>query len=519
MNELFRIFGWKELQSIAGGRRLTGLSWLLFISFGALFSLSLAHSVQEFLRSEMDDPFVRLVEVNWPHECTNYAINPASQFGDFVGNKFAVKKVRGMYNFNYDFASNIPGNDAMSAVVSVVRQSDIVFELLMSDDAFFIEGDRTTLSLLKKRKSLGARLSSAEGVIVTKSYLKSVGLGLDAESISMEMGNGFAALPLPIAAIVSQLPSEIDVLIHSALHDGIARKRGEASNSPVRWSIEIQEAQESNFHFSDDEWNEITKNLKRNFYNVRPAPHHAGGIVATWNPQNPVLPQFKSSAWISPAKVLNMTISDVSDSTRFRGDPSIIGVMFSEIDSVREFASFIGNSDNSRQLGCDSDLALKVDLSKVKAKESITLFNKIALLLQAVLILATSLLLIFRCNALFELHIEKNRASLGTLKAFGLSNRKIIGVYASIAFVMLLTAFVLSVAFLSLVGPISLEVLKSSMEIRIEDSMDLQYQSFNLLICMIAFVIIPICVVSLKIHSLLRLSPGALVFHRKSTAQ
>ena len=74
----------------------------------------------------------------------------------------------------------------------------------------------------------------------------------------------------------------------------------------------------------------------------------------------------------------------------------------------------------------DDGKRLEIDMRIIETKKNFELFNKLANLLSMALITFSILSLVLYITNLIISHISKNKKSLGTLKAFGLSNNSII---------------------------------------------------------------------------------------------
>ena len=527
MNKLQKVFGWKEFCAIAG-RRGAHILWLGFISLLALLVLGFAESIEQFLREKMDNPHVRLVEVNWPKTCADGG--GFEPFRKFTIRRYGgtISDVQGIVKENDYFFSH-SGKLRYGSIGLVTKQSDILYNLAMSEPSEFLTPVAAS-TLMKDTSAIGLEsFTGKEGVIVSRSFLRRLELSDNAPSIDIQMSCESEPLSIPVSAILKNLPSEVDVIMHDHLWGAIQASRG--NDKPADRDVRIEKSKRQFFVVPQKTWDTASNSVKKSFKVRRKAPSHFGGLVVKKERGRGVVPNdWLKYAWLNPSKVLDMDVSRVQgDTVPF--DASLIGVMFNSIDSVRAFADWIQNDAEFLQVACPSEnnidaqndcaienqTALKVDLSKIKSKEFLSLFNDIAELLRYFLMASASMLLITRCNSLFQLHIEKNKASLGTLKAFGLSNKKIIGLYAAIATLMLFSAFALSMIALSVLGPLSVELAKSVLSIRPEDAADLAYYNMDLAQGFVAFVLLPIAFVSYRIRKLLQLSPGALVFGRKTT--
>ena len=530
MSKLYTVFGFKELLAISGNKG-SNLIWLVLIGFMALLVLGLAESTESFLKEKMDNPYVQLVEVNWPIECAREGVGLKKFQTETLG-RFGSGVISGVHAIVKENAyfRHPPQKGMFGRLGLVSRQSDILYRLALEDSTEFISPYHRN-TLLVDTAALGRKSFSAkEGVMVSRPFLRRLGYNDDATDIVIQLACG-RDLTLPISAILKNLPSEVDVIMHSHLWEGIINARG-SGMSDSTWNARIRSSESELFLLPEKMWLEASAEVRKSFSDERPGPDHTGSLVKRKKRRGVVPEAWESYKWVSPAEVLHLKSTTV-EGGEIPWSPSSIGVRFSKTDSVRSFANYVQNDIKFLQEVCPLEdqastsvsdcaiqekAALKVDLSKIKAKEFLNLFNQIARLLRHILMASAAVLLILRCNALFELHVEKNRASLGTLKAFGLSNSKIIGLYASIAVLMLFGAFVIAMTLSSFIGPISLSVAKTILKVRPEDASDLIYFNLDFWMGLSAFVLFPITFVSLKIRRLLQLSPGALVFGRKSTS-
>ena len=210
MNRLIRIL-LQEFIAI-GGRKGWNVLLLIAISFSALLVLGFAESVELFLKSKMDNKYVQLVDVNWPKtiaDCREE--DPLENFREMALGRFHVSGVHGIVTSNVYFASN-DNNLSYGTVGFVAKKSDIL-NVLIADSTEFVT-DYHMNSLLRDNGAKGREtLSSKEGEVVSRA-LNKLGLSNDATSIDIHVECDFHPLSLPIVAILKNLPSEIDVIMH-----------------------------------------------------------------------------------------------------------------------------------------------------------------------------------------------------------------------------------------------------------------------------------------------------------------
>ena len=179
-----------------------------------------------------------------------------------------------------------------------------------------------------------------------------------------------------------------------------------------------------------------------------------------------------------------------------------ISFSFENLDSVSVFSSFM-----------KSRYSLLVDMNTIEAKKHFDFFNKLSNLLSISLIsFSVFSIFIFIINLILN-HIESNKMSLGTLKAFGLSNNSIIGIYATISIGIISTAFFISYCLTIIFGQIIFEVLLNIMRINLDEY--ILYSNFPLILLLFTFIIIPVGFVYYRLWSRLKNStPGDLIYDR-----
>jgi ABC-type lipoprotein release transport system permease subunit len=119
------------------------------------------------------------------------------------------------------------------------------------------------------------------------------------------------------------------------------------------------------------------------------------------------------------------------------------------------------------------------------------------------------------CISILRMHIEKNRANLGTLKAFGFSNKGILRLYASVTSALLGSAFLVAYLFTTVLGDLLLSSILDLMDLT-SNTEGLTFSNIPLYYSLPLFVIVPVLLILLKVKGILQLTPGALVFQREN---
>jgi hypothetical protein len=131
------------------------------------------------------------------------------------------------------------------------------------------------------------------------------------------------------------------------------------------------------------------------------------------------------------------------------------------------------------------------------------------------LALASLILIVNYCISILRMHIEKNRANLGTLKAFGFSNKGILKLYASVTSALLGSAFIMAYLFTYVLGNSLLRFILDVMDLTSKTE-GLAFSNIPLYYSLPLFVIAPVVLILFKVKGILQLTPGALVFQREN---
>ena len=97
---------------------------------------------------------------------------------------------------------------------------------------------------------------------------------------------------------------------------------------------------------------------------------------------------------------------------------SYISVRFSDLGKIRAFETYV--KDNFK---------VRIEMAQINAKENFNAVTVMANILSwAIIAFSMACIILFIVN-LFQSYFQKVKRNLGTFKAFGISNRQLIGVY------------------------------------------------------------------------------------------
>jgi ABC-type antimicrobial peptide transport system permease subunit len=181
-------------------------------------------------------------------------------------------------------------------------------------------------------------------------------------------------------------------------------------------------------------------------------------------------------------------------------EKAYLSVYFNSLTHVREFETFVNDGYH-----------IKVDMSQVNAKENFNAVSVMAGILSwAIIIFAITCIILFIVN-LLQSYFQKVQRNIGTFKAFGVSNRRLIGVYVLIVGCVILGAILiaLSISFIAQGGLAAFGILKDG------TYSYLSLWSLKTLLSIVIILVVSVATVYIVMERLLRQTPGDLIYDRQ----
>jgi len=471
----FKHFGVPEFKSIAGykGKNLIILTLIVLI---AMLAIGIGNGATKYLEIKMDNPFIKFVNVTIP-----YGKQPNLE--DFESNDlkstYGYTEIEPVYFRRLTFISS--SGKAVETEARLINKESKLYNFLSNNSQIalsnmFFEDD-------------------TYGCVVTKEYLKRLVLQEDnpgfIDYINFQEND---TIPIRVLGILSELPDNADMLISKTFNASI--------DNHSRLNV-TNGYHDSYLRFYIPELTSNDIKYENLGFELLPA-----GFVSN----DAVMIERKG---VFSSSIINEIRSIYPNSKRvydYKRNPTSnqesslrydkISFSFENLDSVSVFSSFM-----------KSRYSLLVDMNTIEAKKHFDFFNKLSNLLSISLIsFSVFSIFIFIINLILN-HIESNKMSLGTLKAFGLSNNSIIGIYATISIGIISTAFFISYCLTIIFGQIIFEVLLNIMRINLDEY--ILYSNFPLILLLFTFIIIHVGFVYYRLWSRLKNStPGDLIYDR-----
>jgi hypothetical protein len=113
-------------------------------------------------------------------------------------------------------------------------------------------------------------------------------------------------------------------------------------------------------------------------------------------------------------------------------EKTYLSVYFNRLNKIRDFETFVG------------EYKVKIDMSQINSKENFNAVSIMANVLSwAIIVFAIVCIILFIVD-LLKSYFQKVKRNIGTFKAFGVSNRRLISIYVLIVGATILIAVVLS---------------------------------------------------------------------------
>ena len=397
--------------------------WILFIVFlGAIGAIEFSRSGQHYLNHVMDDPFVNWVEVNEQGEFDSFSSYMKSQ-----QERFNISTIENNY-YLIGYLYSTESHKIRVIGRTIAPESKLLKSLL----------DPTANGAITECDVDGI-LEHDFGWVVTKDLMKRLGYGNPHEyplfinyaahdEDLKNMGwnvpivnkdSNFIGIAIPLIAVVDKLPNMLDFM---ALQQ-FCYQQEDQEIAPFRPSRHPEYFKRAQF-ISEYNIEDTIRNIARKgLFEISEIKEES--YYGCLRPAKSYKIQYAGNADIADFNRYNNMLVEALRGKAYRL------FEYDDISSVPKFAEEA------------KDKGVIVDMTQIKAKENITIFNTlITLLCVAILILATVFLAIF-IWFLIDSHYKSISKNLGTIMAFGLANKTIIGLYLAI-FLTLISSALLS---------------------------------------------------------------------------
>ena len=163
----------------------------------------------------------------------------------------------------------------------------------------------------------------------------------------------------------------------------------------------------------------------------------------------------------------------------------------------------------------DKKKFLKIDLSIINSKNNFDVIkNLVKFLSMAIKILSFFSIFLFLWNLIMN-HIDSNKKNLGTLKAFGLSNFNIVGIYSFISLAMIFISLTFSYLLSIFLGNNIIYAIINLMDL--DNLIEMKFMSESIINLFTIFIAAPAIFLVVSIYLKLKAqTPGDLIYERNN---
>ncbi len=458
---------------------------ILLLTF---FAFSFSIGSIDYLEKKMKDPFT-----NWIDVPVTMKVKPMRHKIESYFNKADVKKSIYLDNISeYSIFFRNFYNDKLNEVYQLKGRtmSDTSSLLNKIIDTKNIVSDNTEENI--KEQFLNC------GVIINDDALEELNFDNAPKFIFLKIDE--AAIYLPIAAVVKDLPENTDFLVTNRLYN--LTKSVYSSGMIVR-----QQTGNIIKILSDEKLSDsFYEMMKKTGFKVEDSSLDEEIFKDNGKYKYTII-MSKPYEWEKLSKSVNKLIDDskikavlfwdnecISDYTSQISSPHRLAFNFNDLTKIRDFNTMMKNQ-----------FEIEVNMSQIESKENFSLVAKLTFILGLILLIFSLISIIFFINSVLTKHLQKIKANIGTFKAFGVDNKSLNKIYIKIILTFILVAGVLAYvvnAFLSIIVNliIGLKILK--------------FYSIYILFIFLIIVSISLFFSNKSILRVLKNSPGNLIYNR-----
>ena len=517
-DDYFKLFALREGKVVLGKHWST--LWLLTAVLTVTFlAIAFSNASMQYLSDKMNDPFIRWMDI------------PNQSEGDVEGLASALSSQENMDRFDY----NSFQSDYYWAVMFYGAGSETI---QFFRGRFFQEMQTDLMAAILDKENLvddlcipdfDALPADYAGIILTKdalhrlgyekapAFVEIQGFSPGADTLGFQISyDGFARIPLPVAAVVRRLPSNVDFVAPKFLREQMD------NDNTYPFNLSANPSYALSLHYfvpktvDYEQFKEALQEAGRkgmtvspfldefSFYKPEITSYLPGDYVSLIGTTQQLIPREVADVdamlmeeWGSRGvrRVYDYNFSDYAIHEK-----AYLSVYFNSLTHVREFESFVND-----------DYHIKVDMSQVNAKENFNAVSIMAGILSwAIIVFAITCIILFIVN-LLQSYFQKVQRNIGTFKAFGVSNSRLTGVYVLIVGATILGAILIALAVTSLLqGSLALGgVLKDG------TYNYLSLWSAKTILSIIIILVVSIATVYIVMERLLRQTPGDLIYDRQ----
>ena len=488
-----KLFSLREFSSITNrGKKFISLVLVATVS---LWAIGFSSGASLLLKEKMDSPFVKFLAVDIPSAKADDNV-----FKSRVEQELVDSNTRNVYDIvDYSFTSfafnsfysvdpidNI-GNSrpTKTAKIRPVDPKGELYSFIKREGLFLGE---TYLDLDQYPFS----------VVVTQDFLTRLGYKESPAFIKfryLKGGNEEFEVPIGLAGVVKQLPDKCDIMCAQDFFPDLTSNTYENI-----LDIQSEFHKERFFIYTDTILPSLSLETRLDTY-FRPT-YKKGRVYEILSSLDPLeVDRILLDKKINFKRVYNFSSIPLQ---RTEGviPPDRLTIETSSLAKVNELQLFL-----------DKTFQLKLDMDVIESRKNFLTFNSLSKIMSNVLVLISiAFIIILVIRTLLE-HINRNAKNLGTLKAFGMSNRVIGLTYVTISFAIILIVYITTSILIGIFANVLTNSFLNLVQLPLEG---VNLFDFSVLYTYAPFfTILPLSVVAIAIWGKIRNeTPGDLIYER-----
>ena len=452
-NDYFRLFVKREGKVVLG-KNYSSLWLLTAVLTATLLAIAFSNASLSYLSYKMDDPFINWVDIQNDYGDGNFIGLQSSLESEYNKEQFHYYNYQKDYMYSFMFFGTEYGylrylkcrffQDMDTPLVKFILGKDnVVRDWVVKDPSLIANNTVGVIITEEAMRKLGYDEAPA--------YIGFTGVSENAEEYGFEYYLTQVKAPVPVLAVVKNLPGNVDIVSSSFFYEQINNDYYKPFNFDV--NAEAYTANLSYFIPNTLSSDKFEKGLAQaaaefteagfevddfSFYRPEIVPFVEGRFVTLYFDDYLDCSQLKSLNDVLMQKFSKDGLHRVFD-YNFREHlltaSSFISVHFKDLDKLRDFEKYIRENFD-----------VKLEMSQINAKENFNAVSAMGNILSWVIIIFAIVCIILFIVNLLQSYFQKVKRNLGTFNAFGISNRALISVYVLIMAAIVLSSILMSVS-------------------------------------------------------------------------
>tara|TARA_B100000767_G_scaffold263655_1_gene277660 strand:+ start:772 stop:2370 length:1599 start_codon:yes stop_codon:yes gene_type:complete len=515
------------------GRVIIGNKWInfyivLIILFATFFALGIADGSKKYLEKRMDNPFNNWVNFETKKLESNELDGLIKDVIE-LKSKFHILDIDSLdYKSKYFFSSDCDELDAS------VAQRMVALSLKQSSSLFkdFLVRDQSFKESCKDYDFLVNNFDQSHGVIVKRKFLERLNYSLDSHPnyLKYYIKNGYGETfyaSIPILAVVNDLPLNVSYACNKKTINYLKNTGFIKCDRNIYSDSEPEAKTYQIFVDSKVSIDDLVTYLNRdilplngndffeskfvsgNYYEIKDVVNVAELVNDVFNYSNKNIHLVRDYS-----KIRNWLES--RQKSEFNSEFDYVSIQLTDLDSIKPLKKYLDSYPFNNDFVNKDDRLINIEIDKVESLSNLNFISELTKVLSTFLLFFSLFAIILFLVNIINSHFEKIKQNIGTLKAFGLSNKKLIGNYISIYMLIIFLAAIVAFLIAALLGQLGLGVLIFDMlDITIEKG-EKCFDLINLngLIELLLILTLSMGVVYFRLRKILLSTPGDLIFKR-----